>query len=1002
MRTSKKRITTPLIRLKILINDQQAIGLYDSGSNVSLINYHFWKKLNLDKDVSGGDNIKSIWGASQSDGMILLSASIGEIKKKFPFFIVKSNDFEDEILLGLDAIESFRLCQDEKLKISQKREKVIKKEIFNTNLEKNSSEHAINSVEEILKKYENVFAKSKFDIGKTKDYEAGVKLTERKFISKKPYRCSIDDKIEIENQVSELLKAGLIEESCSPFAAPVTLAYKKEDGKRSRLCNDYKELNKIVVPENHPFPRIEDLTLRAKNCKYFSKLDVNSAFWSIPLRKKDTYKTAFVTHHGHWQWRCLPFGLKSAPAIFQRILSAILRKHKLNEFAENYIDDILVFSESYEKHLIHLQVILKALLEVGFKLNLKKCKFAQTKIPYLGHLISNNCISPLNDNLISIKDFPIPKSKTQIRQFLGKINFYLEYIPRSTILLEPFHRLLRKNIDFEWSELCEENFQIVKNYLCTAPILAIFDADKPIEIYTDACIEGVGAVLKQKQADNLLKPVFYFSRKLNESQKKKRAIYIECLAIKEAILYWQYYLIGRRFRIFTDHKPLENFNVKNCKDPELIQIMNYISQFEFEIFYNPGRDNSEADSLSRNPVLKERENEDDSDSAIKTVNFLEMNKIIENQKQLKLDKNHQIENNVIYRVINNKKKIWLSEDFGVSVIKDMHHKLGHIGMKQLILMITDKFYFKNMHKLIKTICRTCDICIKNKTRIFRHKAPLAQLGPATKPFEIVSLDTIGGFLGNNSTKRYMHVLIDHFTRYAFITTSKTQLANDFIALIEKTKAMAELNIVLADQYPGINSGKFKQYLKSKNITMIFTAVDCAFSNGLNERANQTLVNRIRCKIYENKKEPWPKIAEKCVEEYNNTIHSSTGFTLNYLLTGSDSPMFPDEISNKEDKLKDNRLLAFERSKKIHEQNKGYYDKNSKRFEYKINDLVYIQNGNKVNKNKLDPIREGPYKIKEKLSELIFIVECGLKKKESNLFHASKLIPYSPFLVSCPS
>ena len=140
--------------------------------------------------------------------MILLSASIGEIKKKFPFFIVKSNDFEDEILLGLDAIASFRLCQDEKLEISQKIEKVIKKEIFNTNLEHNSSEHAINSVKKISKKYENVFAKSKFDIGKTKDYEAGVKLTERKFISKKPYRCSIDDKIEIESQVNEPLKAG--------------------------------------------------------------------------------------------------------------------------------------------------------------------------------------------------------------------------------------------------------------------------------------------------------------------------------------------------------------------------------------------------------------------------------------------------------------------------------------------------------------------------------------------------------------------------------------------------------------------------------------------------------------------------------------------------------------------------------------------------------------------------------------------------------------------------
>lgn len=371
-----------------------------------------------------------------------------------------------------------------------------------------------------------------------------MKLTENKYVSKKPYRCSFQDKLEIEKQVEDLLNTGLIEKSSSPYAAPVTMVLKKEEGKRSRLCIDFKELNKIVVPESQPFPRIDDLTIRARNCKFFSKLDVNSAFWSIPVRAKDRYKLAFVTHHGHWQWRCLPFGLRSAPAIFQRVLAGVIRKNKLDVFTVNYIDDILVFSKTYEEHVYHVEQVLQALHKQGFKLNKNKCKFAQEKITYLGHEIGSNMLSnmikPINDNLVAIKKFPTPKTKTQVRQFLEKINFYLEFIPNHVTLLDPLRNLLRKKVPFNWTEECRNSFNSTKEYLCTAPALAIFDPEAPIFIFTDASIEGVGAILKQPQEDNSLKPVFFFSRKLTDAQKKKKAIFIECLAIKEAILYWQF------------------------------------------------------------------------------------------------------------------------------------------------------------------------------------------------------------------------------------------------------------------------------------------------------------------------------------------------------------------------------------------------------------------------------------------------------------------------------
>lgn len=200
-------------------------------------------------------------------------------------------------------------------------------------------------------------------------------------------RCTIEDKKEIEEQVSKLLEKNLIEESYSPFAAPVTLAYKKYENRRSRLCINFRDLNKIVVPQSQPFPLIEDLMVKTRNCKFFSTLDINSASWSIPWRISDRQKTAFITQGGHFQWTCLPFGLKTSPAIFQRILSNIIRKHKFTDFAINYIDDILIFSRTFSEHITHLTQLFRAIKEGGFRLKFSKCTFASDSVKYLGHII---------------------------------------------------------------------------------------------------------------------------------------------------------------------------------------------------------------------------------------------------------------------------------------------------------------------------------------------------------------------------------------------------------------------------------------------------------------------------------------------------------------------------------------------------------------------------------------------------------------------------------------
>lgn len=996
-------------------------GVYDSGSQISLINSKFIK-IKEDKENKNRAYIKTVNGVKKTEGLITIKINILGVTKEVDVYIIKEENFDD-FIIGLDMIKQFKLIQNEHLEIKQNidatekestdetknhsNRKINKEKVetyainFNEHIQENEFEIKIDhldstkkrEIEKIIDKYKTVFAKDKYDVGTVTGYEAHIDLLVDKYCSKRPYRCTIADKKEIEEQVAKLLERGLVEDSYGPFAAPVTMAFKKDENKKSRLCIDFRDLNKIIIPQSQPFPLIDDIIPLTRNCKYYTTLDINSAFWSIPLRIEDRQKTGFVTQNGHFQWTCLPFGLKTSPAIFQRVLSNILRKHNLTKFTVNYIDDILIFSKTFEEHIKNVEQVLEAIIKEGFRLKFKKCTFASGSVKYLGHVIENNSVRPLKDNLTSIKNFPTPKTQKNVRQFLGKINFYHEYIMNSAIILDPLHKLLRKNEPFLWTEKCEESFNHIKQLLCSQPILEIFDNDLPIKIFTDASIEGIGAILKQTQSDNKDKPVAYFSKKLNETQKRKKAIYLECLAIKEAVKYWQHWLLGKRFTVYSDHKPLENMNIRARTDEELGDLTYYLSQYDFVIKYIPGKENLEADCLSRNPVLKPEENEDET---LKIVNLVKIDDIIsdqENNEEIKNLRNLIKRQNIYYKKIQKKDKIILSEKFSKKIIEEIHKDLCHLGIRQLQKHISPIYTAKNLTKNIIEFCKSCETCIKNKTRGKKKLGLMSHLGPATKPFEIMSIDTIGGFGGSRSTKKYLHLLVDHFTRYAFISTSRTQNANDFIKLVRDVIKTDEIETILTDQYPGINSREFKEFLEENNIKLIFTAVNTPFSNGLNERLNQTLVNKMRCRINEGKqKKTWTTIARECVDKYNETEHSVTGFAPKYLLDGTDVSILPIELKKKTEinNWIADKKIAVENTLKSHDYNKTLFDKNREQYEFNIGDKVYVENGNKLNRKKLDEITVGPFEILERLSDSIYRIDTG--KKSSDMFHVTKLQP----------
>jgi hypothetical protein len=792
----------------------------------------------------------------------------------------------------------------------------------------------------------------------------------------------------------------MISVSSSPYASPVTLQFKKEGlsgvKEKTRMCIDYRDLNKLIIPESQPFPIIDDILTYTRGCSFFSALDINAAFHSIPIRAKDRYKSAFITQHAHYEWRSMPFGLKVSPAVFQRILSGIIKQRNLSKFAVNYLDDILVFSRSFEEHIQHIQLLITAVYEEGFRLNFKKCNFAQRKIQYLGHILGPDTVQPLNDNLTAISDFPTPKSRKNIRQFLGKVNFYRKFIHQSASLLEPLHRLLRKNIPFSWSSACQDAFDKVKTLLTSAPILAIFDRTRPILIYTDASGVGIGAVLKQIQEDGSEKPVAFFSKKLSDAQKKKKAIYIESLAVREAIRYWRYWLIGRRFTVYSDHKPLQYLNLKARTDEELGDLANELLQFDFEVLYKPGSTNLEADCLSRNPVLSPSDN-NSTGPILPTYFFLSHNDITNLQSNVTTSDTDFLKDGVTYRKSRFKSRILLDLSGGKTLCKLIHDKFGHIGTKHMISLITKDFTFPNMYRVIYEFCASCEVCLKNKSRRPTRSARLGILGPATRPFQIMSLDTVGGFKTCNSSSSYLHILIDHFTRYVFISCSSGQTAKVLSSFVHSVHKINPIGTLLTDQYGGLSSNEFAQFCLDNNITHVFSAVDAAFSNGMNERVNQTLVNRIRC-VRNDPSYPtnvsWPSVARLCVSQYNDSPHSVTSFSPSYLLYGKYTGVLPSPPPGLINVSRD-RKIALEKSMKYHTYNKKLFDKHFSDVQFRVGDHVLVDNGNKLNRDKLDQLRIGPFRIVRKLSNNVyelFVKEGNLGKK---LYHASKLLSFSP-------
>ncbi|GBO34077.1 Transposon Ty3-G Gag-Pol polyprotein [Araneus ventricosus] len=428
-------------------------------------------------------------------------------------------------------------------------------------------------VKDIIKNFDSVFSKDKYDVGALRVEPQRIVLNSDLPVSLRPYRTSPVEEQEIKSQVEKLLQAGLIKESNSPYSSPVTLAFKRDEGKNTRLCIDFRKLNALCThthththkSDSEPLPLMDSLLDKLSKAKIFSSLDLASGYWHVPIHPKDTGKIAFCTNFGLYEWCRLSFGIKVAPAIFNRLIRRILTKYKI-DFACNYFDDIIVYSSSELEHWKHVKTIFEICEKENIKLKLSKCVFAETKISFLGYEIEQGKVSPNNANIETIKKLQPPTNVKELQRFLGSVNVYNKFIPQYAKLRYPLNQLLKKDVKFNWTNECQDAFDKLKETLTTKPVLNLYNPDVTCHVFVDASQKSVGAVLKQPDASDVLHPIAYHSRTLRDYEKNYAITELECLAIVDALDKFYYYLHGQKFVIHTDHAALVWLkNVKNLR-----------------------------------------------------------------------------------------------------------------------------------------------------------------------------------------------------------------------------------------------------------------------------------------------------------------------------------------------------------------------------------------------------------------------------------------------------
>ena len=1012
-----------LMRIPITINDKEVLALIDCGSQASLLSLAVFIQLpksNRNKLGAGYGERKQFKTIS---GELMESLGYHSIRFKLKtepittfkhnFYILKN--LNEQVVLGLDYLTKHNLSlspQNRQLHvISEGETKILKinsMSIKGICIDKNPvtlnvpDEHK-EKIEDLIKRHPNVHASKLSEIGRVRNFEMEIKLTTDKPVCQKPRRIANAHLPQVKQRIEELLEAGLIRKSISPYSANIVVVNKGNTG-QIRVCCDYKSLNNYVVKDSYYIGSMQDILTSIQGATIFSTIDIFSAYHCIPLAEKSRFLTCFSCIFGSYEWTCVPFGLATASAFFMRVMDAalapIMYKHIVC-----YADDCCVFSNSIKEHLVHLELTFKLLEEAGLKIKLSKCHFFKREINYLGFRISAKGIVPSEEKLKPIRDFKAPINIKQLQRYLGMANFFKGWIKDYSEIASCLYHLTRKNVPWKWTSVEQRAFEAIKNALMSYPCVRLPILSRDFLIFVDASEKSCGGVLAQfhppfreegyddienvKESDEDEQVVIsYFSKKFNDAQCRYSVTEKEMNGIMIAVKKYRQWILGRKCIIITDHKGLEFVFSKPELTSKLMQNWVYkLNEYDIVIRYQRGKLIPHADTLSRidqiNSLSMETESEHSwvkhqaEDEYCKSI-LEEMGGKINKKDKVK-SKKFKILPSGLLCLYDGRVIVPVTKQEEVLRLNHDHKTSGHLGQSKTIEKIGRRYYWRDMAISIIKYVNDCVLC--NKRKSLKHgKAPMKHIPATHEVMKVLMGDLIGPLRISNRGNQYIFNITDVATRYVFSIPLKDK-TTALVAerLVNKVFSIySSPTVFITDQGGEFNSELMLQVCALFGVSKLRSSAFHSIAQGLIEKYNRVCCDMIAL-FTTRTPDLWCSYLRYCTLAYNVSKHKSTRFSPFVLFYGRE-PNLPTDlgkpiryrsVENQSEIISQQWSIALEiaRENLLEAQinQKKYYDRGSNITEFKINEkiLLTIPPGPG---QKLQLRREGPYTVLRRTGE----------------------------------
>lgn len=815
------------------------------------------------------------------------------------------------------------------------------------------------------------------------DFEMKISLKHTQPISFRPRRISFNEKGKLREILDKLLDDEIIRPSASPYASPIVLVNKKNG--ELRVCVDYREINKITIQNNFPTPLIDDHLDQLRKKKYFTSLDLQNGFHHVKMAEDSIKYTSFVTPFGQFEYLKMPFGLTNSPRVFQRftnrIFEPLIRANKILL----YLDDILIATNDIEEHLDILRTVFELAREYQLKFRLDKCYFLYREITYLGYLINEHGIRPSVENVRCVLDYPIPRTCKDVHRFIGLASYFRRFVPNFSLIAKPLYALIKKNSTFEFGAEQNEAFEKLKLSLANDPVLAIYAPNLETELHCDASSSGFGAILLQRQDDEIFRPVFYFSHKTSPAESKYHSFELECLAVIYAIKRFHIYLSGIKFKIITDCDSFRLTLSKQNVNPRISRWAMFLQHYDYTIQHRPGTRMSHVDALSRCHVIFILEsNTFEQTLAVRQHQDEEIQQVLRRLEESG-DKHFELRDGLVYRKNKDGELLfYVPRQMENNVIRTCHDDLGHVGVDKVIGHITRVYWFPNLTERVKTYITNCLKCIEFSPKSGKAEGYLHSIPKGNIPFQTVHVDHYGPLEKTSRGYKFILSVVDAFTKFIKFYPCKSTKSEETIRhLKDYFRTYSKPRRIISDRGTAFTSTQFKDFLGEEFVRHVLVATRTPRANGQVERFNQPL-NSILSKLTD-EPDKWDKYLSDTEFAMNNTKCRTTGETPSRLLFGIDQlgqvndniRLVLEHLHEDERDLATIRELASENIRKSQEQQQAYYNsKHKASHKYDVGDFVMIRNTDtSVGTNKkLIPKFRGPYVIKKVLEQDRYLIE----------------------------